>query len=96
MLSIPDNQKLTFWQLLPAVIPLAMTNAAVIMPFDCAKTNMEKKDPSVTYITTFKNIYSKGGPLAFYTGIRIRFIMYLLTDMFNINMLEFLEHYFNK
>jgi len=31
-----------------------------------------------------------------YTTIRIKFVIYLITDLFNANMLDFLEHHFKK
>lgn len=43
--------------LMPASLLVAMVNTAIVMPFDCVKTHMEKVDPTSTYVNTFKTIY---------------------------------------
>ena len=54
---MPDNVEITTKLLIPAAIVVALCNTAIIMPFDCVKTQMEKKDPTVTYLNTFRNVY---------------------------------------
>eukprot|EP00347_Sterkiella_histriomuscorum_P001661 403371157 len=77
--------------LVPASIIVALLNTTLVMPFDCVKTHMEKRDPTNTYINTFKNIYRQGGMLSFFTGYRIRFFMYFINSLFVVNLLEKLE-----
>lgn len=61
------------------------------MPFDCVKTQMEKRDPTMTYLQTFKHIYREAGVLTFFTGFRLRFLMYFINALFTVNLLERLE-----
>jgi len=61
------------------------------MPFDCVKTHMEKRDPTSTYIQTFRNIYRQGGMLGFFTGFRLRFLLYFTNALFAVNLMEKLE-----
>lgn len=74
-----------------ASVCVALMNTTLIMPFDCVKTHMEKRDPTNTYLNTFRNIYRQGGMLSFFTGYRIRFIMYFINSLFVVNLLEKLE-----
>ena len=66
-------------------------NTTMVMPFDCVKTQMEKKDPTFTYLNTFRNVYRQAGMIGFYTGFRLRFLLYLTNSMFAVNLLEKLE-----
>ena len=69
-----------------------MVNTAIVMPFDCVKTHMEKVDPTQTYINTFKAIYRQGGGVtAFFTGYRLRFLLHFTNALFAVNFLEKLE-----
>jgi len=70
---------------------VALMNTTLIMPFDCVKTHLEKKDPTTTYLNTFRNIYRQGGMFSFFTGYRIRFFMYFINSLFVVNLLEKLE-----
>jgi hypothetical protein len=63
----------------------------MIMPFDCVKTHMEKVDPQSSYKGAFKSIYKQGGMLGFFTGVRLRFLLYLTNAVFVVNLLERLE-----
>ena len=61
------------------------------MPLDCVKTHMEKRDPTTTYLKCFKVIYKQGGLFGFFTGFRIRFLLYFTNALFVVNLLEKLE-----
>jgi len=61
------------------------------MPLDCVKTHMEKVDPTKSYASAFKSIYSQAGLLGFFTGVRLRFLLYLTNALFAVNLLEKLE-----
>jgi len=74
---------------------VALVNTTIVMPLDCVKTHMEKVDPSSTYIQSFRNIYSQGGMLGFFTGVRLRFMLSLTNALFTVNILERLEHMAN-
>ena len=76
---------------MPASVVVAMVNTAIIMPFDCMKTHMEKVDPTSTYLKTLKSIYKNGGVSSFFTGYRLRFLLHLTNALFAVNFLEYLE-----
>ena len=73
-------------------IAIALLNTTLVLPFDCVKTHLEKRDPTQTYINSFRTIYKQGGLLAFYTGFRIRFLMYFINSLLVVNLLEKLEN----
>ena len=81
---------------MPGAIMVALGNTVMVMPFDCAKTHMEKHDPTVTYLNTFRNVYRQAGLIGFYTGFRLRFLLYLTNSIFAVNLLEKLEHIYFK
>ena len=56
--NIPDNTEIPTKFLIPASVIVALVNTSLVMPFDCVKTHMEKRDPTSTYLNTFRNIYS--------------------------------------
>ena len=62
------------------------------MPLDCVKTNMEKSDPTQTYLNTFRRIYKQAGMIGFFTGFRLRFLLYFSNALFTVNFLEKLEN----
>ena len=66
-------------------------DTAMVMPFDCVKTHMEKRDPTQTYVNTFKIIYRQGGITGFFTGYRLRFLLYFTNALFAVNLLEKME-----
>ena len=66
------------------------------MPFDCVKTHMEKVNPTSTYAAAVGAIYNKGGALGFFTGVRLRFMLYFTNAMFTVNLLEKLESMMNN
>lgn len=70
---------------------VALANTSLVMPFDCVKTHMEKRDPTSTYLNTFRNIYNQAGMIGFFTGYRIRFLLYFTNALFVVNLLERLE-----
>ena len=70
---------------------ITLINTTLVMPFDCVKTHMEKRDPTSTYLQTFRNIYREAGIITFFTGFRIRFMMYFLNIMFATVLMEKLE-----
>jgi len=79
--------------LIPGSLCVALINTAIVMPLDCVKTHMEKVDPTSTYLNTFKTIYTQGGgPTAFFTGYRLRFMLHFTNALFAVNFLEKLEH----
>lgn len=89
--EIPSNVEIPTKYLIPASLFVALLNTTLVMPFDCAKTHMEKKDPTGTYLNTFRNVYNQAGMIGFYTGFRLRFLMYLTNALFAVNVLEKLE-----
>ena len=62
------------------------------MPLDCIKTHLEKVNPSQSYSDAVKEIYKRGGFTGFFTGVRLRFLLYLTNAVFVSNILEKLEH----
>jgi hypothetical protein len=82
---------------MPASLLVAMVNTAIVMPFDCVKTHMEKVDPTSTYVNTFKTIYKQAGGISgFFTGYRLRFMLHLTNALFAVNFLEKLESIKNR
>ena len=70
---------------------VAMVNTTLVMPLDCVKTHMEKVNPNSSYASAFKSIYSQAGVLGFFTGVRLRFLLYFTNAIFAVNLLEKLE-----
>ena len=90
-MQIAETQQIPTRYLMPASFAVALINTCFVIPFDCVKTHMEKKDPTLTYINTFRTIYRQAGVLGFFTGIRLRFLLYLTNAIFAVNLLERLE-----
>jgi hypothetical protein len=86
-----EKQQIPLRQLLPASIIITLFNTTLVLPFDCVKTHMEKRDPTSTYLQTFGNIYREAGVITFFTGYRIRFMMYLLNIVFATVLMEKFE-----
>ena len=75
---------------------VAFCNTTIVMPIDCVKTHMEKVNPSSSYAGALRAIYSEGGLLGFFTGVRLRFMLYFTNALFTVNLLEKLEGIVNK
>jgi len=90
-MNLREDQKIPAFYLMPAASIVAIANTSLVMPFDCLKTHMEKVNPTSTYAQAAKAIYNKGGLLGFFTGVRLRFILYFTTSLFTVNLIEFLE-----
>lgn len=56
-MNIPEKAEIATKFLIPASMVVALVNTTLVMPFDCVKTHMEKRDPTQTYLNTFRNIY---------------------------------------
>ena len=91
MLQLSETEQISPFYLIPASGFVALCNTVLVMPFDCVKTHMEKVNPSSTYLNAFGAIYQKGGALGFFTGVRLRFLLYLTNALFTVNILEKLE-----
>jgi len=80
--------------LVPASALVAVVNTIIVMPLDCLKTHLEKVNPSLTYRKAVQEIYRNSGNsyLGLFTGIRLRFLLYLTNALFVVNILEKLEH----
>lgn len=87
---IKDNESIPARMLFPASVMVALVNTCIVMPLDCVKTHMEKVNPSSTYTQAFKEIYGLSGNsyFGFFTGVRIRFCLYLTNALFVVNILE--------
>lgn len=90
-LQLKESEEISAWYLAPASTIVAAVNTSLVMPFDCVKTHMEKVNPTSTYVEAAQAIYRKGGPLGFFTGVRLRFMLYFTNALFTINLLEKLE-----
>ena len=75
-MNISDKDEIPTRLLVPASVFVAFMNTCLVMPFDCVKTHLEKVNPSETYINTFRIIYRQSGMLGFFTGFRLRFLLY--------------------
>jgi hypothetical protein len=95
-MGIREHEQIPTRYLMPASVLVALINTSMVIPFDCVKTHMEKKDPTLTYMNTFKTIYRQAGMFGFFTGIRLRFLLYLTNAIFAVNLLERLEAISNK
>ena len=90
-LGLKAEQEIPTRYLMVASCVVALANTALVMPLDCVKTHMEKVDPSSSYVGAFSTIYKEGGFLGFFTGIRLRFMLYFTNALFTVNLLEKLE-----
>ena len=81
---------------MPASCIVAATTTTLVIPFDCVKTHMEKVNPTSTYSGAVGAIYHAGGVLGFFTGVRLRFMLYFTNALFTVNLLEKLESIVNK
>ena len=57
MYGIKTHEAVPTKLLITASLGVALINTAIVMPFDCVKTHMEKVDPTSTYLNTFRTIY---------------------------------------
>ena len=80
---------------MPASCLVAVVNTTIVMPLDCVKTHLEKVNPSTTYLGAINEIYKHSGNsyLGFFTGVRLRFLLFLSNAIFTVNILEKLEGY---
>ena len=90
-MDLRDDEEISTKYLVPASVIVAFTNASLVMPFDCIKTHMEKVNPTSSYIGAAQAIYNKGGLFGFFTGVRLRFMLYFTSNLFTVNLLEKLE-----
>uniref|UniRef100_A0A7S3IY27 Uncharacterized protein n=1 Tax=Strombidium inclinatum TaxID=197538 RepID=A0A7S3IY27_9SPIT len=92
----PDEQIPTS-MLIPTSVFVALVNTCIVMPLDCIKTHLEKVNPSSSYKQAVRDIYQRSGNsyLGLFTGVRLRFLLYLTNALFVVNILEKLE-YLNK
>ena len=74
---------------------VALCNTTLVMPLDCVKTHLEKVNPSGTYLNTFKVIYGQAGLMGFFTGFRLRFLLYFTNAIFAVNLMEKFEYIAN-
>ena len=88
--QIPDSESIPTSKLVPASAFVALVNTCMVMPLDCVKTHLEKVSPSATYSQAVKEIYKQSGNscLGFFTGVRLRFLLYLTNAVFVVNILE--------
>ena len=93
MYSIAETEAIPVRYLIPASAIVAIINTTMVMPFDCIKTHLEKASPSFTYLEAVQQIYRQSGNsyLGFFTGVRLRFLLYLTNAIFAVNILEKLE-----
>ena len=91
--KIPENESIPSSLLIPASAFVALINTCLVMPFDCIKTHLEKTKPNDSYSEAVREIYKKSGNsiLGFFTGVRLRFLLYLTNALFAVNILEYLE-----
>ena len=90
-MNLRDDEEISAYYLIPASVIVAFVNTSLVMPFDCFKTHMEKVNPTSTYAEAARAIYNKGGVLGFFTGVRLRFMLYFTSSLFTVNLLEKLE-----
>lgn len=92
--AIPDREAIPTKMLMVSSCFVALVNTTIVMPVDCVKTHIAKVDPSATYGQAFRDIYTKSGNsyLGFFTGVRLRFLLYLTNALFTVNILERLEN----
>ena len=95
-LSLRSDEEISSWYLIPASSIVAIANTSLVMPFDCVKTHMEKVNPTSTYGGAVGAIYQAGGVLGFFTGVRLRFMLYFTNALFTVNLLEKLESIVNS
>ena len=96
--DIKDNEPIPSRLLLPASALVALCNTTMVMPLDCIKTHLAKVNPSQSYFGAIKEIYSRSNNsfMGFFTGIRLRFLLYLTNAIFVVNFLEVLDQYKKK
>ena len=94
--DLRDDEEISSYYLIPASLIVAISNTCLVMPLDCLKTHMEKVNPTATYAEAAKAIYNKGGALGFFTGVRLRFMLYFTNSLFSVNLLEKLEGIMRK
>jgi len=95
-LNLREDEKIKSRYLIPASILIALINCGFAMPFDVLKTQLEKVDSTKNYKNSFKYVIKSGGYYAFFTGYRIRMLMYIINALFSVNLLEFLENKYKK
>ena len=57
VLRLSDSEPIETKYLMPASVVVAIVNTTMVMPLDCAKTHMEKVNPTSTYRAAFGAIY---------------------------------------
>lgn len=92
--GIADSAQIPTRYLVPASVVVAIVNTVIVMPLDCVKTHLEKVNPSATYRSAVVQIYQMSGNsfLGFFTGVRLRFLLYLTNALATVNLLEILEN----
>lgn len=90
-MNLRDDEEISPVYLIPGSAIVAFANTSLVMPFDCIKTHMEKVNPTSSYGEAVQAIYNKGGMLGFFTGVRLRFMLYFTSSLFTVNLLEKLE-----
>jgi solute carrier family 25 carnitine/acylcarnitine transporter 20/29 len=88
-----QTEQLSLCSLMWISFVVGAINTAVNIPFDTAKTQLQKKDPLLneTLRSTLKKIYRAHGVHGLYAGWRPRMIQYMLHAVFTVSLLEHLE-----
>jgi hypothetical protein len=96
--NIDQDKPISARLLAPASAFVALVNTMLVMPLDCIKTHLEKVNPASSYRGAATEIYRNSGNsmTGFFTGARLRFMLYLTNALFMVNFLEYIEHYNKK
>lgn len=88
-----QTQQLSFQSLMLVSLIVGSVNTAANMPFDAAKTSLQKRDPfqDTNLLKTLKKIYEHHGIHGMYAGWKPRMIQYMLQSAFTVTILDKLE-----
>ncbi|MBY0529617.1 MAG: MC/SLC25 family protein [Rhabdochlamydiaceae bacterium] len=88
-----QSEKLSFFSLLWISFVIGAINTCVDMPFDTAKTHLQKRTAPLneTLRSTLKKVYLAHGVKGLYAGWRPRMIQYMLQAVYTVSLLEHLE-----
>lgn len=91
-----NTKELSYLSLLLVSFQVGLANTAVNMPFDVAKTEMQKKNYTQErrIFEVMKEVFKHHGVKGLYTGCQIRMIQYMIQAGFTVNLLEYFDRIF--
>lgn len=89
----PDRKQMSYFSLMKVGLEVGVVNTACVMPFDTAKTLLQKASPEKNcgIVSIMRKVIRKDGVRGLYAGWQLRLAQYVLHSFFTVPVLDRLE-----